>query len=45
MMTYTKPRKRRKKEEGERVRGERDQIKFIHLRFEGWQVVGLSELC
>ena len=31
-------------EESERVRGERDQIKFIDLKFERWQVVGLSEL-
>ena len=34
----------RKKEESERLRGERDQTKFIDLRFERWQVVGLSEL-
>ena len=27
------------KEEGERLRGERDQIKFVDLRFERWQVV------
>ena len=33
------------REESERLRGERDQIKFIDLRFERWQVVGLSELC
>ena len=26
-------------------RRERDQIKFIDLRFERWQVVGLGELC
>ena len=32
-------RKRKAKRRG------RDQIKFIDLRFEGWQVVGLSELC
>ena len=32
-------------EESERLRGERDQIKFIDHRFERWQVVGLSELC
>ena len=38
MVAYTKPRQR-KKEEGERLRGERDQIKFIDLRFERWQVV------
>ena len=30
----------RKKEESEQLRGERDQIKFIDLRFERWQVVG-----
>ena len=29
----------RKKEESDRLRGERDQIKFIDLRFEGRQVV------
>ena len=28
-----------KEEESERVRGERDRIKFIDLRFERWQVV------
>ena len=28
----------RKNEESARLRGERDQIKFIDLRFEGWQV-------
>ena len=33
MVTYTKPRKR-KKEGSERLRGEGDQIKFIDLRFE-----------
>ena len=38
MMAYTKP-QQRKKEESEKLRGERDQIKFIHLRFERWQVV------
>ena len=40
-MAYTKP-KKRKREESKRLRGERDQIKFIDLRFERWQVVGLS---
>ena len=35
----------RKNEENERLRGAGDQIKFIDLRFERWQVVGLSELC
>ena len=34
-----------KKEESKRLRGERDQIEFIDLRFERWQVVGLNELC
>ena len=33
MVAYTKPQKR-KKEESEQLRGERDKIKFIHLRFE-----------
>ena len=36
---------KRKKEESERLRGERDQIKLIELRFERGQIVGLSELC
>ena len=34
-----------KREESERLRGERDQITFIDLRFERLEVVGLSELC
>ena len=38
MVAYTKP-EQRKKEESERLRGERDQIKFIDLRFERRQVV------
>ena len=38
MMAYTKP-QQKKKEESERLTGERDQIKFIDLRFEIWQVV------
>ena len=38
MMAYTKP-QQRKKEESERLRGEGDQVKFIDLRFERWQVV------
>ena len=37
-MAYTKP-QQRKKEESEKLRGERDQIKFIDLRFERRQVV------
>ena len=42
MVAYSKP-KQRKKEESERLRGERDQMKFIGLRFERWQVVGLRK--
>ena len=38
MVAYTKP-QHRKKEESEQLRGERDKIKFIDLRFERWQVV------
>ena len=38
MVAYTKP-QQRKKEDSERLRGERDQIKFIDLGFERWQVV------
>ena len=38
MVAYKKP-QQRKKEKGERLRGERDQINFIDLRFERWQVV------
>ena len=33
MVAYTKS-KKRKKEESERLRGERDQLKLIDLRFE-----------
>ena len=33
----------RKKEESERLRGERDQIKFIDLGFERWQVVRFTK--
>ena len=42
MAAYTKP-QHRKKEESQQLRGERDQIKFTDLRFEGWQVVGLRK--
>ena len=42
MVAYTKP-QQRKKEESEKLRGERDQIKVIDLRFEIWQVVGLRK--
>ena len=37
MVAYTMPQQRKK--ENERLRGERDQIKFIDPRFERWQVV------
>ena len=36
-MAYTNP--QRKKEESEKLRGEGDQLKFIDLRFQRWQVV------
>ena len=35
MVAYTKPQQRKKKE-SERLRGERDRIKFIDLGFERW---------
>ena len=38
VVAYTKP-QQRKKEEGERLRGGRDQVKFIDLRFERWHVL------
>ena len=38
MLAYTKP-QQRKKEESEKLRGERDHIKFIDLGFERRQVV------
>ena len=41
MVAYAMP-QQRKKEESERLRGERDQIKFIDLGFERWQVVRFS---
>ena len=44
MVAYTKP-QQRKKEESEQLRGQRDKIKFIDLRFERWQVVGLRASC
>ena len=44
MVAYTKP-QQRKKEEYERLRGKRDQIKFIDLRFERWQVVRFRLAC
>ena len=42
MVAYTKP-EHKKKEESEQLRGERDKIKCIDLRFERWQVVGLRK--
>ena len=42
MVAYTKP-QQRKKERNKQLRGERDQIKLIDLRFERWQVVGLRK--
>ena len=41
-MAYSKL-QQRKKEESESLRRERDQIKFIDLRFERWHVVGLRK--
>ena len=37
MLAYTKPQKR-KKNESDRLKGEKGQIKFIDLIFERWQV-------
>ena len=34
MVAYTEPQQRKKEEESERLRGERDQIKFTDLRFD-----------
>ena len=42
MVAYTKS-QQRKKEESERLRLKRDQIKFIDLGFERWQVVRFRE--
>ena len=39
MAAYITPQQRRKKEESERLRGERGQIKLIDLRLEWQQVV------
>ena len=36
---YNTSTKEQEREISERLRGERDQIKFIHLGFERWQVV------
>ena len=42
MVAYTKPQQREKKESA-RLRGERDQIEFIDVKFERWQVVRFRE--
>ena len=42
MVAYTKPQQRKKEESG-KLRGERDQIKFIHLRVGRWQILGLRK--
>ena len=41
MVVFTKPNKRRKRNAKKREGSDH----FIDLRFERWQVVGLSELC
>ena len=41
-VAYTKL-QQRKKEESKRLRGERDQIKLIDLRFVRWLVVGFRK--
>ena len=38
-VAYTMPQQRKRKERNERLRGEGDQIKFIDLGFERWQVI------
>ena len=42
MVAYTKP-QQMKIEESKRLRVEGDQIKFIDLRFERWQVIGFRK--
>ena len=42
MVVYTKP-QQMKKEESERLRGERDQIKYIDLGIDRWHVVRIQE--
>ena len=42
MVAYTKPQKW-KIGESKRLRGERDQVKFIALRCERWQVAGFKK--
>ena len=46
MVAYANPPTKKEERRKRKAKGwERDQIKFIGLRFERWQVVGLSELC
>ena len=42
MVAYTKP-QQRKKEDSKWLRGGRDQVKLIDLRFDRWQVVRFRE--
>ena len=42
MVAYTKPQQRKKKE-SERLRGKRNQIEFIDLRFEKGHVIGFGK--
>ena len=44
MVAYSMPQQRRKKEESDRLRGERDQIKFTDLGFERWQIVWFNPI-
>ena len=39
MVAYTKPQQLKKEEIERLLRGNRDQIKFVDLSFERWQVV------
>ena len=41
MVTHTMP-QQRKKEDSERLRGEKDQIKLIDLGFERWKVISFN---
>ena len=41
MVAYTNPQQRKK--ESDRLRGEGDKIKFIHLRFDSWQVAAFGK--
>ena len=39
MMAYTMPQQKKEERRKRKLRGESDQIKFIDLGFERWQVV------